>query len=169
MCQSLASVAIRCAKTVSSWNMSAAEGAMLALASFSILCTPRSTCCLQADHRRAAKGVAFTCSHRSWTLFSFQLHGTGLNPKLLSQQHPDEELESRVQRVSTWNSRDSGPQTACKQRTLTLMMMAWLSKAWLSATVMGRLCSTPSHLRTQELVNATCMQSAMCLCSPALT
>ena len=37
---------------------------------------------------------------------------------------------------------------AYKQRTLTLMMMAWLSKAWLSATVMGRLCSTPSHLCT---------------------
>ena len=73
-----------------------------------------------------------------------------------------------MQRLSTWKTQDSGPQTACKQHTLTLMMMAWLSKAWLSATVMGRLCSTPSHLRTEELLTACLQHACRALCASVL-
>ena len=56
----MARVDMRSAKSGSSWNMSTTEGAIETLASFRILCTPRSTCCFHEDHLRAAKGVAFT-------------------------------------------------------------------------------------------------------------
>ena len=37
------------------------------------------------------------------------------------------------------------------QHTLILIVMAWLSNALASATVIGKLCSTPSHLQGIEL------------------
>lgn len=48
-----------------------------------------------------------------------------------------------------------------KQRTLTLMVMAWLSKALLSATVIGRLFSTPSHLGSTRHLEYICTQPAL--------